>query len=285
MPCSLYDDGTRLSCALADAAYRPPPLPPLPLSAARALVHGGRSVYFVGDSLSAQHFRAFACMLEPLVAGPHHGSRIAGNLGQRLNCVKPSAPRAGSICAIRLSVPIATSELLRRGLSSGDVVVLNEGVYVRSDADGGLQRELDHVGKALRDTNLAALRASGALVLWRETLAQHFPTASGLYAKPGLGIDPARSLIQGSCRPLRDASVATRANSAVTNLVRSFNVSVLRAFSTSAERWDEHIDRHSEYARNKNSTDCTHFCEPSSLMATLNGELLAAVRRFDRSKS
>ena len=31
--------------------------------------------------------------------------------------------------------------------------------------------------------------------------------------------------------------------------------------------------------------DCTHFCEPSSLMATLNGELLAAVRRFDRSKS
>ena len=97
-----------------------------------------------------------------------------------------------------------------------------------------------------------------------------------------MGIDPARSLIQGSCRPLHDASVAARANSAVTNLVRSFNVSVLRAFSTSAERWDEHIDRHSEYARNKNSIDCPHFCEPSSLMATLNGELLAAVRRFDR---
>ena len=53
--------------------------------------------------------------------------------------------------------------------------------------------------------------------------------------------------------------------------MRSFNVSVLHAFSTSAERWDEHIDRHSEYARAKNSTDCTHFCEPSSLMATLNG--------------
>ena len=100
-----------------------------------------------------------------------------------------------------------------------------------------------------------------------------------------VGIDPARSLIQGSCRPLRDASVAARANSAVTSLVRSFNVSVLRAFSTSANRWDEHIDRHSEYARTKNSTDCTHFCEPSSLMATLNGELLAAVRRSDRSKS
>ena len=31
--------------------------------------------------------------------------------------------------------------------------------------------------------------------------------------------------------------------------------------------------------------DTAHFCEPSSLMATLNGELLAVVRRFDRQKT
>ena len=232
-------------------------------------------------------------------ASPVLGSKGRSGSGGRSTSASPSASSASASSASSTSIApphasahspphrwakvIAPPILARCAVSAS--ASLNEGVYVRSDADGGLQRELDHVGKALRDTNLAALRASGALVLWRETLAQHFPTPSGLYAKPGLGIDPARSLIQGSCRPLRDASVAARANSAVTSLVRSFNVSVLRAFSTSANRWDEHIDRHSEYARTKNSTDCTHFCEPSSLMATLNGELLAAVRRSDRSKS
>ena len=41
---------------------------------------------------------------------------------------------------------------------------------------------------------------------------------------------------------------------------------VLRTWRLTASQWDVHLAIRTQWARNKHSADCTHFCEPSGVM-------------------
>ena len=53
---------------------------------------------------------------------------------------------------------------------------------------------------------------------------------------------------------------------------------MLRAFNLSLLYHGAHLEQRTAYMRRKKGrTDCTHFCEPSSLFLRLSAELVAAV--------
>ena len=116
------------------------------------------------------------------------------------------------------------------------------------------------------------LRRLGARVFWRETTAQHFETEFGLwYART-----------TRPCRQVVNATHLWARNARINRHLRRVNVSVLPALDLSLQYWAAHLERRTAYMRAmraKPAADCTHFCEPSSLFARLNADLVAAVAR------
>ena len=122
------------------------------------------------------------------------------------SCVKRRDGEPGRICHLdagaALSIP-STSAALRtlarsRLLRKGDIVVANEGVWRRafnSNATEGIRQELSRVRQLDAATVREIREEAGAVLLWRETAAQHFDrSATGKY-KTGC-----RSYSCGSCK-------------------------------------------------------------------------------------
>lgn len=134
------------------------------------------------------------------------------------------------------------------------------------------------------DVPYESLRAShGVYFFWRETAAQHFATADGLWqVRPGLGSE---RLPQTACRPL-DATagaVQTRLSERVRAAVPP-GMRLLPLFAASQAAWRAHIERHTEHGRKVRGTDCTHFCEPCALFDDVNGRLVEALERAGASR-
>ena len=68
--CVHYDDGRKFSCDLAGKDYHEPMAPvDVDVDPFLRAMHG-RTVYFVGDSLTRQHFASFCCLIRAEVKAP-----------------------------------------------------------------------------------------------------------------------------------------------------------------------------------------------------------------------
>lgn len=262
--CSLID-ASRFGCD----SYTDPFIAPTRLQISQRFV-------FVGDSLTLQQYRSLACLVgarRPLALIPINGTR------ESLACV---AGDGVEVCSAHASghkhaASVATvCRALLPHLGNRDVLVLNEGVWWRHGAPGASwtarpTREENRVFQ-INTKLVTLLRSRGVRVFWRETTAQHFETEFGLwYART---IRP--------CRQVVNASHLWARNARLNRHMRRANVSLLPALNLSLQYWSAHLERRTAYMRamrSKPAADCTHFCEPSSLFARLNADLVAAVNR------
>ena len=287
--CPLYDTGRRLSCDLADPQFKQRAFPGMPdLRVVAAMFHAslrrGRSLYFVGDSLSVQHFRSLACLLMQFGVPLKTEAPISLLTLSGRQCFTLWPPNTALLCGIASTEPcsgrqnpqhkpyssrpgggLCTSLARSVGdlrLLSGDTLVISDGARLRHEEQGSLSDELSEISHQLHAL-IPRSQSIGVSVVWRETFAQHFATDSGMYMQ-GAG---------GVCRPVRNSTALRKRNAAVTALARSFNLTILEAFETSLQRWDDHVALHSSYAR-KVGGDCTHWCEPTPLLMWLSAQLL-----------
>ena len=243
---------------------------------------GSRSVYFVGDSLSSQHFHAFACELHMDREVQAHSTQDLSTVGLQATCAMRRSNQPGRLCHISAGNGLqeASSAAVCRILSTsgtlrkGDVVVANEGVWRRAFDGDGAVHELQRVGEfADPGSCVGILRSLGVRLLWRETAAQHFDrTLTGQY-KPGCKI--ARC---GRCGRIMNTTSLLVLNAAVTSRMQSLGVPVLPFFAPTLPLWDAHVARLSLSVRQAQILDCTHWCEPNAIFTAMSPVLLQSQR-------
>ena len=244
---------------------------------------GGRSVYFIGDSLSSQHFHAFACELHMDREVRAHSTRDISAAGLKVKCAMRHTNQPGRLCHISAGEGLqeASSAAVCRILSSsgtlrkGDVVVANEGVWRRAYGDDSVVQELQRVGEfAEPGSCVGILRSLGVRLLWRETAAQHFDrTPTGQY-KAGCKLSRC-----GHCGRITNTTSLLALNAAVTSRMQSLGVPVLPFFAPTLPLWDAHVARLSQFVRREHILDCTHWCEPNALFSALTPVLLQRISK------
>lgn len=280
-----------------------------------------RSFYFIGDSLSGQHFRAFAClamvsMRVPTTLSPPSGDQayphadcfyrtgtsdvLNGSETSSICHVSAGHTNAAGTSRWRSSAAMLDT-LAARWLRRGDVVILNEGAHHRSamvDDDKALASELDRV-RELNRSLLHELSGRGVHLFWRSTFAQHFDTPTGGWTeRVSHRPSPAQHSTDGRlCHPLNASSLGgaslRRADALSRDVIASASegsgMEPLDGFAHSIDLWRAHCEMSTPYARRRahvhgfgNGYDCTHWCEPSLLFAALNRELVHRLARGRR---
>jgi len=273
--CRLYNPSSRYVCDGGEAAL----LESRAQQAWRNPWPNG-SAYFVGDSLSLQHLHAFACALRADLPAPP----LEAAISPVSSCVMRRDGGHGRICHVEAgsgsSRPstgatlrtLAQSRLLRRG----DVVVANEGVWRRAfsprgDPNEGKRQELSRV-RELKAATVREIRdKAGAMLLWRETAAQHFDRTSSGKFKTGCATRAC-----GACVPVRNASGLWALNDLVNREIEGLGVRVLPFLNASLGLFQQHVARRSQFVIQNRILDCTHFCEPSALFSRLTPLILEA---------
>jgi hypothetical protein len=161
---------------------------------------------------------------------------------------------------------------------------MNVGIHWRTADDVpplGKRRgasELKRVRAAASGARVRALREHGARVYWIETLAQHFNTTHGLFnswydagTPRGVGKPP-------SCAPIRDRSAVEELNARARSIVSLAGLDgIVPALADSIDAepgW--HLGLKTAHVAKKGGVDCTHWCEPSPLIARLVDRFLLA---------
>ena len=235
------------------------------------------SAYFVGDSLTLQHFHAFACGLLADVPAPP----LPRDVALESQCVtRRDGADAGRVCQLfagtalsGVSTGAALRNLSRANLlQPGDVVVANEGLWRRAYSADPFE-ELSRV-RELDGPTVHAIHAAGASLFWRETTAQHFDISPNGLFKPACKIEDC-----GECGPVRNVTALVSLNALISAEIEARGVRVLPVFNRSLFMSDQHVARRSHYVRQKRILDCTHFCAPSPLFSSLTPMILEAAGR------
>ena len=265
---------------------------PVELNAAAAHALGSGTVFFLGDSVSLQHFRALSCELGidrevPVTAlGPSFRHF-------RLNAtcaIRRDASMPGGTCHITAGMGVSdvpTAEACSTLASSGvltpaDIVVANEGLWHRALSSASAERtELARVSMfASNDSCVHSLRKASVPLLWRETSAQHFARSPTGQYNALCKAAKTRSAC-GGCGPIQNSSSLEVLNAAVSARMRELGVAVLPFFAPTVPRWNAHLaHRRSSVSEALQPLDCTHWCEPSTVFAPLTPLMLRARARM-----
>lgn len=231
------------------------------------------NAYFLGDSMSMQHYHAFACQLLADVPAPPIPAvaRLEGS-----TCSVRRDGRAGRVCHVRggginVSTAAVAAALLPE-LLTRDVVVANEGLWHRALHSEDVQGERAQVQALI--PLMHAMQRRGAVPLWRETTAQHFATPSGQYTPTGC--KGAAEECGSSCRPIRKPSVHGAQTAATTAAMHAAGIGVLSVWNRSVALWMQHVEHRgtSIHRPNKLALDCTHFCEPARLFTEMTLDII-----------
>ena len=275
--CPLIDNGTRFNCLRASPSYVEPGADAF----LDTRVQLTRRYILVGDSVTEQFARGLACFggcLSPRAPHLVHGITV-GNNGTKprrytfaMDCHQHCEGGASDaqVCLIRpkeiYAAGVATvCAALLPELRRGDVLLINEGVWWRAKSRS-LEVELSHLVPFTSEF-VARFRAKGVRLVWRETLAQHFRSDTGQWSNW-------YQRTKLSCLPVKNASGLLERTDAVNRVMRAAGVDVLPAFNLSLTYWDAHLQRRTPYMQAKPTSDCTHFCEPSTLFARLSAALV-----------
>lgn len=195
----LYDDQLEAERYWCPASSEEP-LSQLHASASHALrrlARAGTSFYFVGDSVTAQHFRSVACALGILaVANTSLASDwkcftcLASPVVRSRICFTHGGSRVRTRHGTYAELPVISKQgsftqlIVSRILTAGDILLLNEGVHFRHFPQPAPQldpetRRINEIASG--HSVLEGAMKQGARVIWREVLAQHFNTSQGLF--------------------------------------------------------------------------------------------------------
>ena len=271
----------------------------------RAQVHAyvnamhNRTLWLLGDSLMFQLGTAIACRLRaeklpasPLLPYSHCYLRAGGRRsrvchGQLVYYASHSRPsRSNSTCDMDENLRSVLGTPTEPGLATeNDTVVLNIGVhFVPSYLEEGVKK-LSQLVQCVAELHASATRNSSLpSLLWRETPAQHFPNSNGVwfggYVKALAKAWPRAADPQRPCNSSLDAADERRANilnrkfEPLLRRVRD-SLPVVRLWAATAMRGDDHLGIWRNSA--SGGYDCTHKCEPSSVMEVETELILAFV--------
>lgn len=290
------------------------------------------TVMMIGDSLMGQAYRATACafwmqirrhasnrtlqveavrsLYRPLLQTRQCGYRESHYQYDPLDppCVQIVNGRAHMhLCYCRASDAASHREILQllaanqttRGeplLRHIDLLILSPGVHEQNltstdlQAYSGLLSDVSSINPSPKQT-VPRDRGHPHLI-WLESYAQHFPTASGLFPnefKSYLdfyrnGKTPPLPFGNG-CRQIINASDMMRAsnqtNDQLDALVRKMapHAPIFPAWELSRTRGSDHVGKWKEHY----GYDCTHFCEPSPFLDLVGTSLASAVSSLGRN--
>tara|TARA_Y100000389_G_scaffold188800_1_gene211780 strand:+ start:7535 stop:9523 length:1989 start_codon:yes stop_codon:yes gene_type:complete len=280
-------------CVWKNAEMASPSIKPLP--AARPGGSGGGRVLVIGDSMDAQLFAATAChlwshrergMRLTLTFQAEWTNRVAAlrkRCGKEMqqDCHYESAVlRVGGEDAQR--VPFQSLHLCQgdrvRCLDEMGFDPLTDDVVTGADALHGVAHGVPGAmgkdGKPNSSIVAAAARIDLVSVLkrvppdsliWREATAQHFRSPGGHWTH-GFMMRSNIERLEQRCAyvPFAELKAHAHWNSAIVPLLALHNVRVLKTWSGSARQWYNHVDH----------GDCTHFCQPSSMLDSWAANLL-----------
>lgn len=255
-----------------------------------------RSVFFVGDSLSMQHAKAFACrMLAELarhrslpappgelwsaqavapwvhLANPRREPHSKHNARQQPFCVHVDRRAACFVSSWPTARATAERLVAHRLATAGDLVVLNDGLHMLvADALEAARATAASFANATAPLSLA--RADGVRFVWRETSPQAFGGLSngsyrhGTYARGG---DSSKcTAVAEPARPPTHAAAHAELEAA--------GLAVARTWRATVSQWDTHLANRTGYVRQRHIVDCTHFCAPSGVLEQWVDALLMA---------
>ena len=277
--CVHYDDGRKFSCDLSGKGYRES-MAAVDVDVAPFLrAMRGRTVYFVGDSLTRQHFASFCCLVRaelnaPVPAGIDANMTAAGP-GRDIRCyaTPPGSAASTTVCwvpsGMEPTLPSTASAMAAvvPVIRAGDVALANEGAWRRAfgqNAELELERAQQFVAPA------KAAMARGATVVWRETLVQHFDTPTGQHKTTCN-----EHKLCERCVPVRHPEPLRRLNGLVSGVMHAAAIGVAPAFEASLPQIASHTARTPWQRAAVNSLDCTHYCEPAPIYDRLSATALA----------
>ena len=279
--CPYHDGDARFSCHLAKlpsgrAAYTEciPALPGFPTTSSACTLLRNRTVVFMGDSTSREHYNAFRCaLLQGVTDAPVRADIFNKSLRwkdhllwlQYLQC--HAFPGCGAVCMLPAGqlqggspdVRFQLARLLEARLSSARsvLIVANQGLWHVGSAGYGART----VRKLAVSADAAvgvwrALRERNDCLLWRETSPQAFNTPSGAY--PGR-VDKYQGWYgRGGCTPHTEVDSPWEP---VHDIFEAAQIRVIRVWNESRVHHSAYISNRTEHAL-KRGADCTHFCTP-----------------------
>lgn len=266
---------------------------------ASAFAHGV-SFYFVGDSITGQHFRSLACTVGINNAASHAALSKWTCFGRDSLPSRMCYTPGGYWGDPTVTHAPGLIELAASGfLQTGNVLLLNEGAHFRWHDHKSHTNENHRYNppelERLQESHLASPHITvavqaGVRVVWRETLAQHWNTTDGLYEH----FEQTKEML--ACVPFSRAAFRhlEKHNAQINDLVRASipEVRFLEAFAltaTSASMASAHFMDCSAQAKGKPanssawteeeraricnpvaSMDCTHYCEQSEAFQMIN---------------
>lgn len=264
----------------------------------------GRIIAFVGDSLSRQHYQLLSCTARRYARGwgaansttaaepynvsmgrvtppPHAAARQLSSS----NAAPPSPISlyecevfgdGTTLCYISAAranlLALTAAQVIGSVLPWADVVVANIGIHVaaRADLQAQLSALLGEVGAwRRRQRGAPDTEVPQPVVLWRETLPQHFPTVE---------YDPTR-LLRNACMPIGD-STRQDAKFNFRNALANRLVGASAAHVRILRVWDALLPMHSAHI--KPGVDCTHYCLDGAA-DVLNLRLMHALDELEQS--
>ena len=260
----------------------------------------GQTLFFLGDSMTAQHTQAFMCRLlllnytatnatlppwAPTLHAPMRSPRHctpAGALARMTYCrtfAREAEGRNVSVCHVAAGLlgvrctSVSTASLVRELLTHriaarGDALIANEGMWLTERTKG----VTDVGGAETRAAQLAAVwrqhgGSSGVRLLWREASPQHFETPDGRFNRSYLHPRP----ISGDERPLRcvphrEQGAGWHPQRAGLAPLEAAGVPIVRVWDLSVSQWDVHTAGPQPLTGGSQALDCTHYCEPSGVL-------------------
>jgi hypothetical protein len=276
-------------CAWKGVVAAAPSTKPLPLPHPNPNASRGR-VLFVGGSMDAQLFAATACHL-----WAHRERGMQLDLSFQAEWVYTTALRERCGKEMRQDCHYETAVLRVGGsdarrvpfkwmqLCQGERAVcldemefepLTDMVVTGFDAlhnvwgafgSDGVPNATVVAVEAKRGLASVLRRIRPSELIWREATAQHF-RARGGHWQHNLMVNPYVEDLKARCAHISVPDLKEHAhwNKAIVPMLALHNVRVLKTWTASARAWYNHVDH----------GDCTHFCQPSTLLDTWVANLL-----------
>lgn len=265
--CPFYDKGERFSCDLNMNLDDPEMKASSDDRTSKLRQHLAKSkstLYFVGDSISGQYYDLFSCAM--FYVGANATKVEAPIKSYASTCrefdgqFKMCSISAGTSYQQDGSVMSTINKLdEERALSSGSIIIANEGIWWRGTTRGVNEKERV---ESLDVSHIETDR--GIKVFWRETLAQHFPSADGSFHSSEW------YSTGGRCAPIQDSNQLVKLNQEVNQILQKKNIPIIPGFELSAHASSahDHLERKTPHCKAR-GTDCTHWCTPSNTLHQL----------------
>lgn len=141
--------------------------------------------------------------------------------------------------------------------SSEDILLLNQGVHMHTPEM--MEKYALRMAQQYHELDIQ----KRPILIWRETLAQHFNTS----LSPNLPMGYFETRDRLPCAPLTNLQIAYQQdfrNHIANQIFEQYNIPILRVYNASAQAYNQHIGPQIR-TDEKGMQDCTHYCENSGL--------------------